>query len=386
MERSVINKILAAKYMYYMAKENVESEDKTKLLVGVILLQDAIELFMVAVSEYKNANVKINTKFHQYFDIINDKIHPKELPFKGRLISLNKFRVDAKHYGIQPPSSECKELLLVSKEFLENVSRVIFDKEFMLFSLLDLLEEGEVKTYLKTAEESYSNGRYDDVLIECRKAIFIQFEENYNISFFKDKEEVKGFALYTHGYKAPFWVKNRDYIDENVREPFDYIVIDHSQFDMDLIKDGIDTNMYWNVWRLTPRVFKYGKDNKWKVKYEFKLFDDEIIKQNAEYVLQSTIEMFVILNQNKTKIRSPFYGKYNIDIHGNSIPVYNKASITSEIIGYLPEKIDNIETDYNVTGLESDDLFWHVMYDDEEKQEYFYGFVEGKYISLDRES
>ena len=108
MERSTINKILTSRYLYSIAKENLRSENGVKLSVGVNLLQDSIELFLIAVSEFLDAPIKISIKFHEYFDIINKKIAPKELPFKSRLLSLNKLRVNSKHYGLQPALDESK--------------------------------------------------------------------------------------------------------------------------------------------------------------------------------------------------------------------------------------------------------------------------------------
>jgi len=50
LQQNIINKILTSKYLYYLAKENIKSNNRIKISVGINLLQDAIELFLVAVS------------------------------------------------------------------------------------------------------------------------------------------------------------------------------------------------------------------------------------------------------------------------------------------------------------------------------------------------
>ena len=41
------------------------------------------------------------------------------------------------------------------------------------------------------------------------------------------------------GHKAPFYARNKKYIDENVKEPTDYIVYDHDRIDIDLLRSGM---------------------------------------------------------------------------------------------------------------------------------------------------
>lgn len=60
------------------------------LFSAVNLFQDAVEVFLVAVADYVEASIDQNTKFDKYFVQINQKIAPKELPFKSKLLRLNR--------------------------------------------------------------------------------------------------------------------------------------------------------------------------------------------------------------------------------------------------------------------------------------------------------
>ncbi|MBI4763254.1 MAG: hypothetical protein HY787_01440 [Deltaproteobacteria bacterium] len=93
------------------------------------------------------------------------------------------------------------------------------------------------------------------------------------------------------GYKAPFFARNKKYIDENVKEPTDFIVYDHNRLDMDLLRSGMSRSDYWNVWRLTPSLYRKDKTSDWIVNEDFKKLDEDGIKDRAEYVLDSTINL-----------------------------------------------------------------------------------------------
>ncbi|MCX5806646.1 MAG: hypothetical protein NT010_11365 [Proteobacteria bacterium] len=376
MERSTINKILSSKYLYTLATENLRTEQGIKLSVGVNLLQDAVELFLLSVAEYLSADIPINTIFDKYFDLINKKIEPKELPFRSRLNSLNKLRVNSKHYGIQPAQEEVKQISVVVGEFFEEVSLSVFGNRFATFSLIDLLRDGEAKELLKQAENYFNEKNYSECLICSSKALYLEIEKDYDISKFKDKSISKGnWGLMLYGPKAPFWAKNPEYIEEKVNNHCDYIVFDHSTLEMDLIKSGVDTNTFWNVWRLTPPVFRFDKDGDWIVKYKFKCFDEDGINNRAEYVLSSAIEIILSIHQKKSQIKSPEDRLYNIDLGRPNIPVYSKASKNSSIVRNIPEGLTKLETDYRITGLDSNDIFWHVNYYKIDDAIFFSGFI-----------
>jgi hypothetical protein len=383
MERSTINKIITSRHLYTLAKDHLSSEKGIKISVGVNLLQDSVELFLLAVSEFVDANIGPNTKFYEYFDIINNKLEGKELPFKGRLLSLNKLRVNSKHHGIQPASEETKDLLTVVNEFYEEVSVFVFKKKFAAFSLIDLLTDGESKELLKSAEDSFEKRDYSKTLIDCRKAIYVEIEQYYNIYHYKDVDPAKqktALGLFSmQGYKAPYWAKNKNYIDEHVAEPTDYIVYDHNLLEMELLKSGASSNTFWNIHNLTPKVFR-TKNEQWVLKDEFECFEKEGLQERAEYVLSATVELILSLHQSRKQYKSTGYRSYYIDLIEPKVPVYSKASLKSQIVRLTPDGVIRLDTDFRVTGLDSEDTFWHVSYYNSDDHIYFSGYVHGSFV------
>jgi len=374
MRKSIITKILLSRRLYQISLENINSDNELSLSIGVILLQDSVEIFLLAVAEHLDADVGNNTNFNKYFDIINKKLHPKKLPFRFRLNSLNKLRVNAKHYGLSPSKSETTGLIETIKEFFEEVSLQVFKKEFVAISLIDLINDGESKKYLTAAENDFSNGEYANVLINCRKAIYVEIETYYDISSYRDESERKGYGLMLMGYKAPFFARNKKYIDENVKEPTDYIVYDHEKLDMDLLRSGMSRSDYWNVWRLTPSLYRKDKESDWVVKEDFRKLDEEGIKDRAEYVLDSTINLILTKHLDLKRSKTPDYRNYYVNLKNELAPIYEKADKKSKIIDTVPAGCKKLFVDSKVAALNGDGLFWHVSHLEDDLN--LYGYID----------
>ncbi len=118
MDIEIIRRICLSRHLFELGKSSLMTANDLHLFSAVNLLQDSVEAFMLAVADFVNAKVGFKTTFDQYFTLIDAKISPKELPFKSKLLRLNKIRVNSKHYGIMPSRSECEPLIVSIKEFL----------------------------------------------------------------------------------------------------------------------------------------------------------------------------------------------------------------------------------------------------------------------------
>jgi hypothetical protein len=375
MRKSIITKILLSRRLYQLSLENLNSDNELSLSIGVILLQDSVEVFLLAVAEHIDAGIGDKSNFNQYFDLINKKISPKELPFKFRLNSLNKLRVNAKHCGLSPSKSETTGLIETVKEFFEEVSLQVFEKEFVTISLVDLINKGEAKDYLMAAENDFSKGDYVNVLINCRKAIYVEIEADYDISSYIDESERKGIlGIMLAGYKAPFYARNKKYIDEKVKEPTDFIVYDHDNLDMDLLRSGMSRLDYWNVWRLTPSLYRKDSKSDWIVKEEFRKLDEEGIKDRAEYVLDSTINLILTKHLDLKRSKTPDYKKYYVNLKNESALIYEKADNKSKVVGTVSADCKKVFVDSKVSALNGEGFFWHVVHI--EDGFYLYGYID----------
>lgn len=363
MNRSIIHKLLLTRRLYELARENLNSSNDLSLGIGVNLLQDAVEAFLLAVSEHVNAGITNTTKFDQYFELINAKIAPKELPFRSRLSALNKLRVNSKHYGLAPSQTETKGILETVREFFDEVTKSIIGLSFATISLIDLLRDGPAKEFLRAAEEAFLKEDYNECLISCRKAVYVKIESSYDSRPFATDDPPKGLGLAFLGNKTPYYFRDKAYIEKNVSEPTDYIMLDHKEIEIELMKSGMDSVSFWNIWRLTPEVYRRN-EGEWVVKWEFRKFDEDGVKERAEYVLDTTISLFVAADQRLAAARMPGDRKYYVNLKTEEASVYAKADLGSQILEKTPAGITKLYVDYRVPALNGDGTFWHVSHFD----------------------
>lgn len=364
MNMSTLNKLLLSRSLYHLAKENVVSASGIRLSIACNLLQDSVECFLLALSEHVNAGVGQRTDFDKYFEQINLRIAPRELPFRLRLIALNKLRVNSKHYGLEPAKAELEPLLTTVWEFFNEVTRTDFGREFATISLVDILRDGEAKDLLRQAESAYESQDYTQCLIYCRETIFVRFEWLYDAQPFLNGKNAHGIMAF--GSKVPYFARDQKYIEEIVKDPTDFVIYDHNSIEMELMKSGVDSIAYWNVWRLTPDVYRKSKDTSWIVKNDLRKLDSEGIKDRAEYVLLATTEMLLAADQNQNRTRSPDYRRFYLTLKRDAVPVYSKASKLSSVEQTTAAGVRKLFCDFSIEGLDGSGAFWHVTHWEED--------------------
>jgi hypothetical protein len=322
----------------------------------VSLLQDATEIFFVAALDHLNVQQsKPKTEFPQQMDKLSEALG-SDLPYRRRLLEVNRVRVSAKHDGIFPNRKEIDGYVTDTRKFLEEVCRKALGVDFWTVSLISLLDDGEAKSLLQAAETAHRNAEYAQCLTDCRKAFFVTFETYYDTQ----ADLNNSFAIF--GSRAPYYARDKEYIKKNVREHFDYIVLDHTQIDRDLVKEGIDHTAFWNVWRLTPQVYRYKKEDKWRVKHDPRLYEPDALSERSALVL-STMVAILLARQSTTRAARYIKGSTYVDVKAKAgTTFYEKADKTGAVAGVLPEGKEQVAVSYATQGLNDDEWYWRTMY------------------------
>lgn len=376
MDIETVRRVSLARHLYQLGKSSLSSPNDMHLFAAVNLLQDAVEAFLIAVGDHVKAELDQNTKFDKYFVQINDKISPKELPFKSKLLRLNRIRIDSKHYGIQPARDECERVVVSVREFFDEVSSSVLGVTFSTVSAIDLLDTGEIKDLLIEAKTARESGDDETCVVACRKVLYVAVESNYDVSRFKDEKPPQG-ILGALSY-APYYAKDPQYIQESVKDPTDYIVRDHSRIDQDLLKEGGDTTAFWNVWRLTPEVYR-SEDKQWVVKHDFGKLDAATLADSAEYVFSTVVDIALAMQTSRKAVRWKQHGRYFVKLAREGVPIYEKADVGSKVTATTPKGMTQIDTDYRVSGLKGDGPYWHVY--EMAKDVWLWGYIHNDDVS-----
>jgi len=168
----MINQLLLSKRLYIIGSNYVEAPDPISAGIAISLFQDSIEILCWSVLKDLDAPVKENTPFTSFFDQVekapNNK-KSKKLPFKAKILELNKARVNFKHYGNLPDISEAKKFKGYAEEFLRVSFNDFFDADFDSISLSQLIPFDDVRVSIESAEKALSENNVKEAACELAK-------------------------------------------------------------------------------------------------------------------------------------------------------------------------------------------------------------------------
>jgi hypothetical protein len=355
-DTTTLKRLTLSRYYLSLAADHAKSARELDSFAAVNILQESIETFLVAGASHLNAAVGPKEGFDGYFNKIDAVLSPARLPFRSKLLRLNKARVASKHDSIVPDRSEIPGFVTSTREFLEESSQLIFQMDFRTVSLIDALPDSEEKAFLKQAETAFAEGDYLNTLVFCRRAFYTAFEQNSDIKDFKDSNG----GLFGFLCEAPAHAKSSQYIAMNVREPFDYIVLDMQKVDDQILKLGIDIQQFWNIWRLTPKVYKLP-DGTWLCRHEPSKIHDTIAEANASYVLENTVDMFVTRSRANARQRLVHHTRWTATVGPTGADLFSKADQGDEPRAALPAGT-KVEVEGASPGIDGTDLYWKVIH------------------------
>jgi hypothetical protein len=302
MKQTTVHSLVIARTLLERAEPLCASNDRYLASAGLVILQDALEtVFYAGLIERGADDEKGFENKHSFEDLIAAlKAVGITVPKSGTLKALNKQRVLTKHYAQVAEPVTVRSYFEAASIAIETTVKAATGLSIREFFMADILEDGQTKEHLKEAEKALAKRAYLDALIETRKAIFIEFEEAYNVYGWRDYDAESrrgpGLLLLAGGWNAPYWTKNKKWIDANVKVPTDYVQIDPDNWRLQAMEYGIHTAEFTNVRRLTPAVFRKNYGEGWSVTYDAAFPVNNANEQNARYCLDRAVS-FVLKKQ-----------------------------------------------------------------------------------------
>jgi hypothetical protein len=211
-----------------------------------------------------------------------------KVPKSGTLKALNKIRLTVKHYGQLAEPKAVSNFAGASLRAVDAILLQVVDVDLDGVFAAARIEDGEAKQFIAACGVEIQNRRFFEALVEARKALFVEIETDYDVSAYRDPK-YKPSIFELEGWKAPYYSRNTEWVSENVREPFDYIQLDHERVRLDLMEWGVRTQDFWNVRRLTPSVFRLNNTKEWIFKEDYRVrqhADERTAKYCADMVLR----------------------------------------------------------------------------------------------------
>jgi hypothetical protein len=374
MKPSTLNTLMVAKSLFGEAKYLVNSGDKHSCTAGLILLQDFVELVVLATLDELDVDEQRNLE-SKSFDELLGELKKRGVPVikSGTIKALNKQRVISKHYGQLAEPASVVNYYNVALSFVDNALQSVLGAKLQEIFLTDILRDGPIKELVKYSIAMAEQKRFLEALIGLRKAFFVAYEFEYCIYAFRDREENQTGALWgflglgaSGGMKAYYWTRNKQWIGENVKKPTDYIQINHEQLKTDCMELGVSTVDIENFRRLTPDAVRTENET-WHYEYTTIYAANELDQENFNYCLDLLIDFLLKKQEHDSSRRYPKRDK--------SIPappiyigkrVFDKPSQDSSVISIVQENY-YYSVEKVVSGFNADERFLYVhIYPEEE--------------------
>jgi hypothetical protein len=344
MKPEVLQTLLTAKVLLNKAQELCFVEDKFTASSGLIILQDAMELIFLAALVEIGVDEQKSLENFSFDQLIGElKTQGINVIKSGTLKALNKQRVIIKHYGQVSEPQTVGTYYAVAHQAANEVLEQVVGKGLHQVVLNELIRNEETNKYLTDACEALEQEKYFKCLTNIRKAIFIEIEQDYCIYEWRNSEPNEPLGLLEFarrgGTKAPYYTRNKAWIEQNVNDPYDYIQRDHDRIRQDLLEWGASTQDFWNVWRLTPEVMRLSKESDWLLKGELKYLYQAATKQNAIFCLDRAVTLISKKQSHHGLARWLDYSARDhlkVRLKGQST-LFKKASSSSEVLAHLPE-------------------------------------------------
>lgn len=151
------------RYSYLVAAEQSEQPEPMSAL-SLLGLHDCVELFLQLAAEYLNVGDSKKTDFIQYWGFIDSRLEPERLSHKPAMRRLNDARVSLKHHGNLPSYAQIEEFRVITSNFLEESTPLVFGITFDQISMIDLVQYEEPRDTLKAALSVLNDGNTETAM------------------------------------------------------------------------------------------------------------------------------------------------------------------------------------------------------------------------------
>lgn len=295
MKAEALHTLIVARVLFDQLASLTVSEDKYVASAALTIAQDAMELVIVGALLELEVDQRSSLENLSFSKLLSKlKQENISVPKTGTLKALHKQRNLVKHHGQVGEPETIRNYVSAARMAADALLRQVVNDDLLGIAAHQFLKDGEAKEFIREAESLIESKNFFQALVQIRKALFVEIEVEYVIEdWTKTEENPPGFLdfLRKEGMKAPWYTKSPEWIRNNVRDPFDYIQLDHEQIRLDLLEWGASTQDFWNLWRLTPPVFRSKYSQKWMVKRAIKHIKTGATEENARYCLDRAVSL-----------------------------------------------------------------------------------------------
>jgi hypothetical protein len=235
--KEVFNRIIFAKKLFKDGELSCNIENDQMIFAkGLLLLHDATENALGAITDYLGAKLKDRTYILDYFSLIKqaDKKH-RTVPYMTSIKKLSTIRNNIKHQGILPDIKSNAHFPSTVYQLITDICQTYLGLDLDSVSLKNLIRDKGVVNFIKIAEKEIADGKIRESLISLAFAMYYICESStiseLSVILF-DKKDLQ----YTEPYGS----------DQTIN----------------LLKNRVDPYLYHRFKNLTPLIGKNVRKDK----------------------------------------------------------------------------------------------------------------------------
>ncbi len=295
-----IRRLAFIKYFFQFAREQSKLPSPQNYL-SILMFHDSVELFLHLSAESLGANLT-NISFLEYFTRINNKLKDKELSQKTSMDKLNRTRVSLKHRGLYPNPNDIEYFRVSTQNFFEENCPNVFGIEFTEISLLNLIQDEDVRKELEKAQNEFENGHFKESLENIAIAFHILLK-NY-----EENKKVYGRSPFDIGDDLEFEMAfvNHRQTDNKILGKISK-TIQKIQKVLKPIILNLDYRKYLKFKLLTPDELFIKKDDKYDILWLINRDKMDFKKDDVEYCIEFVIESALKLQEFDFEIDKKYF-------------------------------------------------------------------------------
>jgi len=168
-------KLILVRQLYQRALLQSEAQhsyvDRIMALIGFDLSNETVLKAVVGTLEPAKAVDKDFQAVIQQADAALTKASLPQVPDKAKIQHVHSLRNDAQHKAKYPNDTDVSDCRTYTRDFLKQIILDVWNENFRSLSLVDVVQNKVVKSYLTEAETELVNGNYKEAVVKCIAAM-----------------------------------------------------------------------------------------------------------------------------------------------------------------------------------------------------------------------
>jgi hypothetical protein len=168
MDPSFLQRLAFVKYLHTTGSKQCRAAEPLAS-AGLLMLHDAVELFLQLAVEHLDAPGKIH-ELKEYWGALGAKLPAGQvLSQQAAMQRLNKARVALKHHGTHPSKLDLAAFRATAQAFFAENCPLVFRLEFDDISMVDFVEPQAARDLVIEAQASCKGGKFDEAATALAK-------------------------------------------------------------------------------------------------------------------------------------------------------------------------------------------------------------------------